>query len=185
MLFNSIDFLIFFPAVLLVYFIVPHRIRPTWMLLSSYYFYMSWNVQYGCLILLVTAIGYGGGLLLAQNKVRQGKRRLAVLTGRDSIFSIPLFVRSVCVSRTVQMTSDAGIMNHTIPIKPWIKKFFSGVMGIPRRSKFISALSALGIHIMITGIRRIRKIFERRIFWSSTLTKDKKLIRNTSFLSDK
>ena len=46
MLFNSIDFLIFFPAVLLVYFIVPHRIRPTWLLLSSYYFYMSWNPEY-------------------------------------------------------------------------------------------------------------------------------------------
>ena len=47
--------------------------KQLWLLVASYYFYMSWNVQYGCLILLVTAIGYGGGLLLAQNKVRQGE----------------------------------------------------------------------------------------------------------------
>lgn len=64
-----------------MYFLIPKRAKQLWLLVASYYFYMSWNVQYGCLILLVTAIGYGGGLLLAQNKVRQGKRRLAVLTG--------------------------------------------------------------------------------------------------------
>ena len=61
-----------------MYFLIPKRAKQLWLLVASYYFYMSWNVQYGCLILLVTAIGYGGGLLLAQNKVRQGKRRLAV-----------------------------------------------------------------------------------------------------------
>ena len=81
MQFNSTDFMFFFPIVIAVYFVIPKKLRGWWLLVASYYFYMSWNVQYGCLILLVTAIGYGGGLLLAQNKVRQGKRRLAVLTG--------------------------------------------------------------------------------------------------------
>lgn len=81
MLFHSFSFLLFFPPVTGMYFLIPKRAKQLWLLVTSYYFYMSWNVQYGCLILLVTAIGYGGGLLLAQNKVRQGKRRLAVLTG--------------------------------------------------------------------------------------------------------
>lgn len=81
MLFHSFSFLLFFPLVTGMYFLIPKRAKQLWLLVASYYFYMSWNVQYGCLILLVTAIGYGGGLLLAQNKVRQGKRRLAVLTG--------------------------------------------------------------------------------------------------------
>ena len=81
MLFHSFSFLLFFPLVTGMYFLIPKRAKQLWLLVTSYYFYMSWNVQYGCLILLVTAIGYGGGLLLAQNKVRQGKRRLAVLTG--------------------------------------------------------------------------------------------------------
>ena len=81
MLFHSFSFLLFFPLVTGMYFLIPKGAKQLWLLVASYYFYMSWNVQYGCLILLVTAIGYGGGLLLAQNKVRQGKRRLAVLTG--------------------------------------------------------------------------------------------------------
>lgn len=75
MLFNSIDFLIFFPAVLLVYFIVPHRIRPTWLLLSSYYFYMSWNPVHGILLLAVTAVTYLGARLLQRMDCEQGKRR--------------------------------------------------------------------------------------------------------------
>lgn len=75
MLFNSIDFLIFFPAVLLVYFIVPHRIRPTWMLLSSYYFYMSWNPVHGILLLAVTAVTYLGARLLQRMDCEQGKKK--------------------------------------------------------------------------------------------------------------
>lgn len=75
MLFNSIDFLIFFPAVLLVYFIVPHRIRPTWLLLSSYYFYMSWNPVHGILLLAVTAVTYLGARLLQRMDCEQGKKK--------------------------------------------------------------------------------------------------------------
>ena len=75
MLFNSIDFLIFFPAVLLVYFIVPHRIRPTWLLLSSYYFYMSWNPVHGILLLAVTAVTYLGAWLMQRMDCEQGKKK--------------------------------------------------------------------------------------------------------------
>ena len=54
-----------------------------------------------------------------------------------------------------------------------MKKLFSGVMGIPLTSKFISALIIPGIHIIMTGISKINKILERRIFFSSTPIKDK------------
>ena len=65
-----------------------------------------------------------------------------------------------------------------------MKKLFSGVIGIPLKSKFISALIIPGIHIIMTGISNIKKILERRIFLSSIPTNDKKLIQNTSLLSD-
>ena len=62
MLLNSMDFLIFFPVVVLVYFIIPRKIRHIWLLLSSYYFYMCWNPLYGCILLGVTGVTYGGGI---------------------------------------------------------------------------------------------------------------------------
>lgn len=39
MLFNSLEFLIFFPAVTLIYFIIPLKIKNTWLLICSYELY--------------------------------------------------------------------------------------------------------------------------------------------------
>ena len=68
MLFNSLSFLIFFPIVLLVYFIIPNRIKNFWLLVSSYYFYMCWNAKYALLILTSTIITFISGLLLEKIK---------------------------------------------------------------------------------------------------------------------
>ncbi|MCC8138024.1 MAG: MBOAT family protein [Clostridiales bacterium] len=58
MLFNSIDFLCFFPIVVLLYFIVPQKYRYIWLLAASYYFYMCWNVKYVLLLLSSTLVTY-------------------------------------------------------------------------------------------------------------------------------
>lgn len=62
MLFNSKEFLIFLPVVLLVTFIIPRKIRYIWLLIASYYFYMCWNASYALLILSATIVTYLGGL---------------------------------------------------------------------------------------------------------------------------
>lgn len=64
MLFNSFSFLIFFPAVTFVYFVIPGKIRYLWLLAASYYFYMSWNAEYALLIAGSTAITWASGMLL-------------------------------------------------------------------------------------------------------------------------
>lgn len=64
MLFNSIEFLIFFPIVCLVYFLIPQKVRYIWLLLASYYFYMCWNVEYAFLMLLTTVVTWADGLFL-------------------------------------------------------------------------------------------------------------------------
>lgn len=64
MSFNSLDFLLFFPIVVLVYFIIPHKIRWIWLLLSSYYFYMSWNPKYALLMGTSTILTYICGILI-------------------------------------------------------------------------------------------------------------------------
>lgn len=69
MLFNSIDFLIFFPIVLLIYFILPKRVRYIWLLIASYFFYMCWNPIYIVLLVISTAITYCCGIVTG--KLRQ------------------------------------------------------------------------------------------------------------------
>lgn len=64
MVFNSTQFLIFFPIVVLVYLIIPKRVRYIWLLAASYYFYMCWNKKYIVLILFSTIVTYAAGLLI-------------------------------------------------------------------------------------------------------------------------
>lgn len=68
MLFNSLDFLLFFPIVTMVYFLLSDKVKYLWLLVTSYYFYMCWNAKYALLILLSTVITYAGGLFLEQVK---------------------------------------------------------------------------------------------------------------------
>ena len=56
MLFNSIEFLLFFPAVVLLYYAIPGKLRVFWILLTSYLFYMNWNPAYALLLLFSTAV---------------------------------------------------------------------------------------------------------------------------------
>lgn len=68
MLFNSLEFLAFFPIVVLIYYVIPTKYRYIWLLAASYYFYACWNAKYIILILFSTIITYLCGLYLAQLK---------------------------------------------------------------------------------------------------------------------
>lgn len=68
MLFNSIEFLIFFPIVVVFYFFLPEKIKQFWLLAASYFFYMCWNAKYALLIFFSTVVTYGSGLLLEKIK---------------------------------------------------------------------------------------------------------------------
>ena len=76
MLFNSLQFAVFFPAAALIYLILPGKLRCAWLLAASYVFYMSANPKYAVLLLFSTGVTYAGGLLLG--RVPQ-KRKKAVL----------------------------------------------------------------------------------------------------------
>lgn len=68
MLFNSIQFLLFFPIVTIIYFLLPEKIRYIWLLICSYYFYMSWGRKQGLLLLGVTVLTYMAGMALDRLK---------------------------------------------------------------------------------------------------------------------
>lgn len=68
MQFNSLDFIVFFPVVTLIYFLIPKKVKNIWLLFASYYFYMCWNVKYISLLLTSTVITYLSGLLLEKFK---------------------------------------------------------------------------------------------------------------------
>lgn len=77
MLFNSLQYLFFFPAVTSIYFMLPHRLRWAFLLIASYYFYMSWLPSYAVLILCSTLVTYLGALAMGVTD-RTGVRKAAL-----------------------------------------------------------------------------------------------------------
>lgn len=77
MLFNSLEFLLFLPFVFVLYYLVSHKLRGVVLLLSSYYFYMSWNPIYIVLIMISTLTDFGAGLLL--DKTQDEFKRKGIL----------------------------------------------------------------------------------------------------------
>ncbi len=74
MSFNSIDYLFFFPIVVLLYYVIPEKFRMYWLLIASYYFYMSWNAKYGLLLLFSTVVTYICGMAMEVFK-KQGDNK--------------------------------------------------------------------------------------------------------------
>jgi D-alanyl-lipoteichoic acid acyltransferase DltB (MBOAT superfamily) len=82
MQFTSFQFAVFFPVVVLLYYIMPKKLRQTWLLLSSYYFYMGWNAKYALLIFASTLVTYVCGLLIEHAGIEnKGRRKLYLAAG--------------------------------------------------------------------------------------------------------
>lgn len=94
MLFNSLQYLIFFPIVIGLFFSLPHRFRWTILLSASYYFYMCWKPEYVLLIIVSTLIDYYAGIRMgkiAQKKKRKKYLILSLVSNIGLLFSFKYF----------------------------------------------------------------------------------------------
>ena len=66
MIFTSLNFLIFFSIVFLVYYILPKKFQWIVLLIASIYFYISASVQYILYVLFAATITYSGALLISK-----------------------------------------------------------------------------------------------------------------------
>jgi len=82
LLFNSFTFLIFFPVVVTIYFVIPHRFRWAWLLAASCYFYMAFIPVYILILGFTIVIDYFAGMLIENAEGR--KRKLFLIA---SIFA--------------------------------------------------------------------------------------------------
>lgn len=72
MLFNSLNFLIFFPIVTAMYFLLPYRFRVLWLLAASCYFYMAFIPMFILILAFTITVDYFAGIAIAG---AEGKRR--------------------------------------------------------------------------------------------------------------
>lgn len=93
MLFNSLEFLLFFPVVCLVYYAIPTlKWRNVFLLLASYYFYMNWEPVYALLLLASTIITYSASLGIARyEKKRKIILAISVIANLSILFAFKYF----------------------------------------------------------------------------------------------
>lgn len=112
MLFNSFDFLLFFPIVVILYWVLPHRFRNPMLLLASYYFYMNWEPVYALLILFSTVTTWGCGMLIGKGE--KGGTSVDD-TGRKSRRWLSLcIVLNICILFTYKYLEFIGNSIHDL-----------------------------------------------------------------------
>lgn len=90
MAFNSLQFLAFFPIVVAVFFLLPHRARWGWLLLASLYFYGLWQPVLLLQMLAATLVTYLFGLRIERapdKKQRKSILKLAVVLLVGNLFA--------------------------------------------------------------------------------------------------
>jgi alginate O-acetyltransferase complex protein AlgI len=73
MLFNSLDFFIFFPVVTLFYFLIPHKLRILFLLLASCFFYMYFIPSYILILAATITVDFAAGILIERTAEKNKK----------------------------------------------------------------------------------------------------------------
>lgn len=112
MLFNSYEFLLFFPIVTFLFFALPHKLRWFHLLVSSFMFYMAFLPIYVLILLLTIVVDYFAGIYIERS---EGKRRKQFL-----VLSIIANVGFLCLFKYFDFF--AGNINAALNIHlPYLK----------------------------------------------------------------
>ena len=66
MTFTSYQFFLFLPTALLIYFLIPGKLRTLWLVMTSFAFIWYFNPKYLLVLLVSAGISYGTALILDQ-----------------------------------------------------------------------------------------------------------------------
>lgn len=98
MSFASLNYVVFLAVVVILYFVLPHRIRWIWLLAASVFFYVTYDPLCLAVLAAVILITYGAGLLLErqnknadEEKAKKNKKLILVLSLIISIGVLAFF----------------------------------------------------------------------------------------------
>ncbi len=144
MLFNSFEYIIFLPVVIVLYYILPQKMRTALLLFSSYYFYMSWNADLIVLIATTTITAYVAALQIQKSTSKKTKKIWLIITCTVSLgllfyfkyfnffsASVTQLLRSVSLpvdDFTVNVMLPVGISFYTFQTLSYVIDVYTGKM---------------------------------------------------------
>ena len=124
MLFNSIEFLIFFPLVTLLFYLLPHRHRWLMLLAASCFFYMWFIPKYILILLITIAIDYSAGILIEKWKDDIPRKKTCLVVSIVSTCLVLFIFKylNFCSANLVALAQHFGwahpqkVLNIALPI---------------------------------------------------------------------
>lgn len=148
MLFNSLSYAIFLPIVFVAYWALPHKFRWILLLISSYFFYMSWSPKYVFLILGTTVVSYFAAIAIEKTETAKNKKvimAIAAIICLGILFVFKYFnfaIQSICglfglfvdISHplTLSLVLPVGISFYTFQTLSYVIDVYRGTIQAER-----------------------------------------------------
>ncbi len=114
MLFNSWEFILFFPIVSVLYFIIPRVLKNFWLLIASYYFYMSWNPVYALLMMFSTVVTFFSGRVIQKSDTILRKKTIVALSFTINLGILFFFKYANFLIGNINFLFKSASINQTI-----------------------------------------------------------------------
>lgn len=114
MLFNSLQFAVFFVVVTTLYFALPHRARGPMLLIASSYFYMAFVPRYILILFFTIAIDYAAGLLI-EGATGVRRRLLLVASLVANLGVLAFFKYFNFLNDTLRAVASAVDVPYSVP----------------------------------------------------------------------
>jgi D-alanyl-lipoteichoic acid acyltransferase DltB (MBOAT superfamily) len=116
MLFNSLEFLLFLPLVVALYFTLPVKWRWLLLLVASYFFYMSWKAEYAILILFTTLVDYSVAIKIGNELSKRKKKNWLLLSILVNLGMLAGFKYLNFFSESANVLLEAGNSGYAFPL---------------------------------------------------------------------
>ena len=196
MVFNSIEFLVFLPIVVALFYVLPQKVRWLWLLSASCVFYMWFVPKYILILLSTIVVDYSAGLLMERHADQPKKKKtffvisivstLAVLLVFKYLNFLTANLDQLCTSlgmETHLMTHiilPIGLSFHTFQSMSYVIEVYRGNQKAERHFGYYS-LYVMFFPQLVTGpIERpgnlLRQLHEEKRFDYDNISKGMRLI---------
>jgi len=184
MLFNSLQFFVFFVVVLVLFYLGPRAWRRWVLLLASYFFYMSWNAKFVALLLTLTAIDYTAALWIERSEGTRRKRflvlSLAANLGFLGFFKYYNFLAENLVSLldlrphmfALSIILPLGISFHTFQSMSYVIDVYRGEQKAIRNPVDYALFIAFFPQLVAGPIVRAREFFGNLFHWEAPTSEE-------------
>ena len=171
MLFNSMTFVIFALVVIPLFFVLPQKARPVFLLAASWYFYMSWNVAYIFLFLGATLLSYFSARLIEDGFYRKAMLFVSIGISFGALFLYKYFGFTMSVIADfagvfglnlsvpeISLALPVGISFYTFQMVSYVFDVYRGKMRAQRNFVTYALYLAFFVQLVAGPIERAENL---------------------------